>query len=212
MDLLESLNWRYATKQFDANRKVSNETLQRLLEATNLTATSYGLQPFKIVVVSNQAIQDSLVPASYSQTQVAEASHVIVLATRTDVDEAYISQYIEFMESERQLPGDALDGYKQMIMGTIGRLDDSAIQAWALKQVYIALGVLLTTCAIEQVDACPMEGFVAAEYDSILNLSSQNLSAGVVVPIGYRSTNDKYQSLKKVRWPLEKMVVEIKDT
>jgi len=209
MDLLESLNWRYATKQFDPQKSLSDQQVNQLLEATNLTATSYGLQPFKFLVLNDQAKQDELVSSSYGQTQVADASHVIVIATRTDVDAGYISSYVDFMEAERGLPTGALDQFKDVMIGAITGMSDQECENWATKQAYIALGTLLTVCAAEKIDACPMEGFVDTEYDQLLGLSDMNLHAAVVVPIGYRSKDDKYQSLKKIRRPLSQMVVKL---
>ena len=175
MQLLDSLRWRYATKQFDPQRKLSEAQVTQLLEAANLTATSYGLQPFKFLVLQDQAKQDQLVASSYGQTQVAQASHVIVIATRTDVDAAYIGDYVKMMESQRGLPDGALDQYKAMMTGAVTSMDEQAIDIWATKQAYLALGTLLVACAAAKIDACPMEGFVASEYDEIFDLAEMNL-------------------------------------
>jgi len=209
MDLLEPLKWRYATKQFDAEKSLTNEQVNQLLEATNFTATSYGLQPFKLLVLNDQAKQDSLVASSYGQAQVADASHVIIIATRTDVDADYISDYVDYMESERGLAGGAMDQFKNVMIGSIAGMSEKDRETWATKQAYIALGTLLTACAAAKIDACPMEGFVNAEYDEILGLAEMNLHAVLVIPIGFRSADDKYQSLKKIRRPLSDMVVSL---
>lgn len=209
MDLLDSLRWRYATKQFDSERSLSEEQVAQLLEAANLSATSYGLQPFKFLVLRDQAKQDQLVASSYGQAQVAQASHVIVIATRTDVDADYISDYVKLMESQRGLPNGTLDQYKTIMTGAITSMDEQALDVWATKQAYLALGTLLTACAAAKIDACPMEGFVAAEYDEIFGLAAINLHAAVVVPIGYRAADDKHQNYKKVRRELDDIVVRI---
>ena len=209
MELLDSLRWRYATKQFDPERKLSEEQVTQLLEAANLTATSYGLQPFKFLVLQDQAKQDQLVASSYGQTQVAQASHVIVIATRTDVDADYVSDYVKLMESKRGIPEGTLDQYKLVMTGAITSMDEQAIEAWATKQAYLALSTLLVACAAAKIDACPMEGFVASEYDELLGLAAMNLHAAVVLPIGYRAAGDKYQSYKKVRRELDDIVVRI---
>ena len=209
MQLLDSLRWRYATKQFDPQRKLSEAQVTQLLEAANLTATSYGLQPFKFLVLQDQAKQDQLVASSYGQTQVAQASHVIVIATRTDVDAAYIGDYVKMMESQRGLPDGALDQYKAMMTGAVTSMDEQAIDIWATKQAYLALSTLLVACAAAKIDACPMEGFVASEYDEIFDLAEMNLHAAVVLPIGYRAADDKHQNYKKVRRELDDMVVKI---
>ena len=147
--------------------------------------------------------------SSYGQTQVAQASHVIVIATRTDVDAAYIGDYVKMMESQRGLPDGALDQYKAMMTGAVTSMDEQAIDIWATKQAYLALSTLLVACAVAKIDACPMEGFVASEYDEIFDLAEMNLHAAVVLPIGYRAADDKHQNYKKVRRELDDMVVKI---
>lgn len=209
MQLLDSLRWRYATKQFDTEKELNDQQLDGLLEAANLAATSYGLQPFKFVVINDQEILDRLVASSYGQTQIAEASHVIVIATRTDVDADYISKYVDLMESERGLPGGALDQYKSVMTGSITKMDDDALNIWATKQAYIALGTLLAACADAKIDACPMEGIVASEYDEHLGLAKMNLRTAVAVPVGFRAKEDAHQTYKKVRQPLSEIVVKV---
>jgi len=209
MELLESLRWRYATKQFDTERSLSEEQVRQLLEATNLSATSFGLQPFKLLVLRDQAKQDQLVASSYGQAQVAEASHLIVIAIRTDVDADYIGEYVKLMESQRGLPDGALDQYKSIMIGAITAMDEQALNVWASKQAYLALGTLLAACASAKIDACPMEGFVASQYDEFFGLPAMNLHAAVVVPIGYRAAEDAHQNYKKVRRELDDMVIKL---
>jgi nitroreductase len=209
MEFLEALRWRYATKKFDPEKVVSEQSVESLLEAANLSATSYGLQPFRFVVIRNQQLQDQLVAASYGQRQVADASHVIVIASRTDVDSDYISRYIDFVESERKLPPDALDDYKTVMTGSVTAMSDEQRKHWAAKQVYLALGTLLAVCGAMKIDACPMEGFVPGEYNEILGLSALNLDATVVLPIGHRAEDDENQHLKKIRQPLSDMIVRL---
>lgn len=209
MELLDSLRWRYATKQFDTDKTLTDDQVNELLEAANLAATSYGLQPFKFLVIQDQELQDRLVASSYGQTQVSEASHLIVIATRTDVDADYISGYVDLMESERGLPGGALDQYKDVMTGSITKMDEDSLNVWATKQAYIALGTLLTACATAKIDACPMEGFVPSEYDEMLGLGEMKLRSVVVVPVGYRAQGDKNQRFKKVRRPLSEIVIKL---
>lgn len=207
--LKQNLRWRYAVKKFDNQKVVSESDLETILDAGNLTASSFGLQPYQFVVVTNQAIQDQLVAVSWDQHQVADASHLIVIAVRSDVDHDYINDYVAMMESQRDLPAGALDSYKDMILGSVGRMAPDALHSWAAKQAYIVLGSMLTACADLQIDSCPMEGFLPAEYDQILGLDERNLNAVLVLPIGYRSKDDDYQHLKKVRKPLDEMVVRL---
>ena len=209
MNTIESLNWRYATKKFDADRKLTDDQVNQILEAGNLAASSYGLQPYKFVVVNNQELQDKLVPHSYKQQQVADASHVIVIAVRTDVNADYICAFTALMEKERGLDAGKLDTYKGMMLGTVGKLPPEDLNVWSAKQAYIVLGTMLAAAASIEVDACPMEGFVADDYDELLDLKSQNLRSVLVLPIGYRADDDKSQHQKKIRQPLDEIVVRI---
>ena len=147
MSLSAALRWRYATKKFDPDKRVSEAIVDTLLDAANLTATSYGLQPFKFIVIQNQELQDSLVAASYGQRQVADASHVIVIATRTDVDQDFVAQYTTLVEQQRGLPEGAMDSYRDGMVGTLARFSERDRMEWAARQAYLALGTLLTVCA-----------------------------------------------------------------
>lgn len=207
MNLSAALRWRYATKKFDPDRVVPEPLIDALIESANLSATSYGLQPFQFIVIRNQELQDQLVASSYGQRQVADASHVIVIASRTDVDAAYIRAYIELRESELELPPGTLERYAEVMVGAIGTMSGERRLEWAARQVYIALGTMLATCATLELDSCPMEGFVPEEYNELLDLSSQNLHATVVLPVGYRSVADETQHQAKVRRPLEDMIL-----
>jgi nitroreductase len=209
MNFSDALRWRYATKKFDPTKTVDEPIVEQLLDAANLSATSYGLQPFKLVLIQNQELQDQLITSSYGQRQVADASHVIVVAARTDVDAEYISQYVDFIESERGLDPGTMDDYKAIMTGAVTGMSADAMSDWTAKQAYIVLGTLMAACATHQIDACPMEGFVAKEYNEILNLDQHNLSAVVVLPIGFRAVDDINQNNKKVRRPLDEMVVKL---
>lgn len=207
MNFLDSLNWRYAAKQFDATKKVSDTDLAEILDAGNLAATSYGLQPFKFVVVTDQKTKEELVPFSYNQPQVSQSSHLIVLAARTDVDEAFIRNMARMAEKARDLPQGQLDGYAKQMIGAIMSMSDQDRLEWAQKQVYIALGNMMAACAVLKIDSCPMEGFVPAQYDRLLGLASHNITSTVLLPIGYRSPEDKTQDHKKVRNPISEIVI-----
>ena len=205
MDIIESLQWRYATKKFDPNKSVSPKDLQTILEAGNLAATSYGLQPVEFVVVSDPELRQQLVPFSYNQPQVGQASHVIVIAVRTDVDADFIRANTKLTEQVRGLEEGQLDDYAKQMIGAITSMDDEKQLIWAQKQSYIVLANLMAACASLKIDSCPMEGFVPAEYDRLLDLESKNLHASVVLPVGYRADDDEQQSFAKVRKPLEEM-------
>lgn len=208
-NIVTALNWRYATKKFDDTRRVTDTQVNTILNATNLSASSYGLQPYQFVVVEDKSIQEALVPASYNQKQVAQASHVIILAARTDIDEQYIRQYASYTEEVRGLEKGTLDQYAGQMVSSITSMSAEQRIEWASKQTYILLGTMLATCASLGVDACPMEGFVADQYNEILSLTEQNLHASLVVPIGYRADDDPNGQFAKVRLPLSEMVVKI---
>ena len=209
MNTLESLNWRYATKKFDANRTLTDVQVDQLLEAGNLAASSYGLQPYKLLVIKNQDLQDQLVAHSYNQRQVADASHVIVIAARTDVNADYISAYSDRVEKARGLDAGTMDASKDVMLGTIGKLSPEDLFQWSAKQTYIVLGTMMAAAAQMEIDTCPMEGFVPAKYDELLELESKNLRSVLVLPVGYRAKDDATQHQKKVRLPLDEIVVRI---
>ena len=209
MNTLESLNWRYATKKFDANRTLTDVQVDQLLEAGNLAASSYGLQPYKLLVIKNQDLQDQLVAHSYNQRQVADASHVIVIAARTDVNADYISAYSDRVEKTRGLDAGTMDASKDVMLGTIGKLSPEDLFQWSAKQTYIVLGTMMAAAAQMEIDTCPMEGFVPAKYDELLDLKSKNLRSVLVLPVGYRAEDDATQHQKKVRLPLDEIVVQV---
>jgi nitroreductase len=207
---IKALKQRYACKKFDSSKKVDSETINRLLDGLNLTASSFGLQPFKFVVIENKEIQESLVAHSWNQRQVADCSHLFVLAIRTDLNEEMVEEYIQEISSTRGIPVENLGDYKNMMTGFLNSSTQEQRELWALKQTYICLGNLLSQCAIEEIDSCPMEGFIPAEYDKILGFEKLKLKSTLVIPVGYKSEDDAYASLPKVRRPLSSMVVEIK--
>lgn len=209
MNILESLEWRYATKKFDSNKILSSEIIQRLSVAFNLTATSYGLQPVKLKIVQNKALQAKMRDASMRQEQVATASHVLVFCIENKVDKTFIDNYFETIKNTREGDGKGLEGYHKVLIERFSVLTEEQIKEWATKQAYIALGNLLTVCAVEKVDSCPMEGFIPNEIDALLNLEKENLSSVLLLPIGIRASDDKNAIHKKVRRPLGDIVALI---
>lgn len=206
--IIESLNWRYACKKFDASKKLTDEQANLLLESMRLTASSYGLQPWKFVVVKNEELREKLVAASWNQAQVKDASHLFVLCAPLKVDEAFVDNYLQTQADIREQNVEDLAGFKKMLM-MIANMDDEKQKAWAKNQIYIALGTLLTTCADMKIDSCPMEGFKAKEYDEILGLEKLGLRSVVVCPVGYRAEDDKYAGLAKVRDSFDNLVIEL---
>ena len=197
--ILENRTWRYATKKFDSSKKISNEELNLLLEATRLSASSYGLQPYHVLVITNPEIREQLKPVSWGQSQVTDASHLIVFAHQKDFGGELVDDYLANVSETRNIPVDTLKGYGDFAKSKLVDLPQTTKEDWAAKQVYLALGNLMQAAAELKIDTCPMEGFEAEAYNTILNLNDKNLSASVVLPLGYRSEEDQTQHLAKVR-------------
>lgn len=196
---IEDLNWRYATKKFDKNKEIAQEDLNIILESLQLSASSYGLQPYEIFVIKDEKLREKLKDVAWNQTQITEASHLLVFANLTHVNEAYIDTYLDNIAKTRDMSREDLKGMEDMMKSTVLKLPAKDQNDWAAKQAYIALGNLLSTTATLKIDSCPMEGFDAAEFDKILGLKEKNLTTAVIAPIGYRSEEDQYQHLTKVR-------------
>jgi nitroreductase / dihydropteridine reductase len=183
--------------------------LNKILEITNLSATSYGLQPYTAVVISNEEIKEKLVEYSYNQTNVADSSHLIVFAARTDIDEDYIDNFVGLTAEARSTDIENLNGFRNMLIKSFSSKTDEALFNWASKQIYLALGTFLVACADEGIDSCPIGGFMPEAYDKVLNLKQYSLRSVVLAAIGYRHKDDKYQYFKKVRKPLNEMIIKI---
>lgn len=206
---IESLNWRYATKKFDSTKKVSEEDLNTLIEAVRLSASSYGLQPYQVLIISDRELRNKLKPASWGQSQITDASHLIVFANKTVVDEDLIDSYINKVSEIREIPKEALMGYADFMKSKLLELKDDAQAAWTFRQTYLALGNLLSAAATLKIDACPMEGFEPEKYNEILGLKDKGLNAAVLATIGYRSVADETQRYKKVRQSKEELFTHI---
>lgn len=209
MDILNKLEWRYAVKKFDPAKKLSTAQLKKLVAATRLSASSYGLQPYKILVVENPAVREQLKTVSNNQTQVTDASQLIVFARYTDLNEAHVDDYTNNIAETRNIAPEQLAGFAGMMKGTVNRLGAEGTAIWASKQAYLALGTLLTAAAVESVDACPMEGFDVAAYDKILGLKDKGLTTVVIAGVGFRAEDDAMQHAKKVRKPIAELVETI---
>ncbi len=203
------LQWRYATKKFDTSRVVPTEAIEYILEASNLAATSYGLQPFQIIVVTDQSKKDAIKEAAFGQVQVAENTALLVIAARTDVDEAMITEFTTRIETVRGLPAGTVDGYKAIMVGHLTSLSPEVRLAWAQRQSYLALGTMMVAAAEKQIDHCPMEGFDPTAVNEILGLAEHNLHATAFLALGYRSPEDETQHYTKVRKSLEQMVIRM---
>lgn len=204
MSLVKDLNWRYATKNMNGEA-VSEEQLNTILEATNLSATSYGLQPFTVIVVENKGIKEQLQAAAYGQAQVGSSSHILVFTVPLKITEVDIQAFVNNVATTRSIPINVLDGYKGMMLSTVGALPAEQQQIWATKQAYIALGTALAAAAEQKVDACPMEGFDVEAFDKILGLNEKGLKAVVIMPMGFRADSDVTANFAKVRKSNEDM-------
>lgn len=196
---LENQNWRYATKKFDSTKKISTEDLNTLKEAIRLTSSSYGLQPYKVIIVENPELRAQLQGAAYGQSQVVDASHLIVFANETNIDNKSVDTYINLISETRNIPAESLAGFGNYMKGPINSMPDDVKKTWTEKQTYLALGNLLNAAAELKIDVTPMEGFVPAKVNEILGLNELGLNASLLAPIGYRSEEDGTQHLKKVR-------------
>ncbi|WP_221029128.1 NAD(P)H-dependent oxidoreductase [Actomonas aquatica] len=205
--LLDALKWRYATKQFDPAKKIDDATWAALEETLVLAPSSYGLQPWKFIVVEDPAIKAQLVPASYGQTQAADASHFVVFTVRRGLDDAHLDHFIERTAEIRGITPDDLAGFRKVIAGSLaGARQAGFLDAWQEHQIYIALGQLMTAAALLGIDTCPMEGIDKAKFDEILGLTGTDYATGVACAVGYRSADDKYAAVPKVRFPAVEVI------
>lgn len=205
--LIKQLQWRYAVKRFDATRKIPADDWRALEQALVLTPSSFGLQPWKFVVVTDQPTKQRLVPASWNQTQLADASHAVVFAIRRDLGTADIDRFVARTAEVRGVNPESLAGYRKMMIGSLTTPRAGFdINHWATNQVYIALGNFMTAAAMLGIDTCPMEGIEPAKYDEILGLPKDGYATAVVATAGYRSADDKYAALAKVRFAAEDVI------
>lgn len=207
MDLLTSLNTRYATKVFDTTKQVPAAELEKLLEAIRLSASSFGLQPYKILVVADPEIRAALRKAAWGQPQITDSSVLLVFAAKTNIDTTSVDEFIDLVAETRKAPKEALAEYSQLMKGTVESRTPEQLENWAGKQAYIALGFGLVASAVLGIDSCPMEGFSPEDFDKILSLEKLGLKSKVVLAVGYRSDKDKYQEYPKVRFTKEDIFI-----
>ena len=207
---LENQNWSYATKRFDATKKISEQDLETLKEAIQLSASSYGLQPYKVLIIENPEIREQLKPFSWNQEQITDASHLFVFANIVDFDDAHIDNYVNNVATTRKIKSEELKGYSDFMKSKITTLPLNIKSNWTAKQTYLALGNLLNAAAELKIDVTPMEGFETDKYNEILGLEKLGLNASLVAPIGYRHKEDATQHFPKVRKSLDELFVTIK--
>ena len=206
-DILSALNWRYATKVFDPTKKIDAATWSALEETLVLTPSSFGLQPWKFLVIEDKELRESLVPHAWRQRQVADCSHLVVLTVPKEVGEDHLDANIARMVEVRGGTADALMGFRKMVAGFRGQLaEQGGLTHWARLQSYIALGQFMLAAALLGIDTCPMEGFVPEKFDEILGLDKTGHTTAVLCPAGYRSYDDRYAVLPKVRFKKEDVI------
>lgn len=207
MYVIDALNWRYSVKQF------SDQTLQpwqvdQLLEATQLSPSSYGLQPYKVLVVTSHDVRERLVPFAFGQKQVAESSHLLVFATRTDIDTPLVDEYVSLAKAKNGASPASLAGFAEMAKGAINSMNQAQRARWAEQQTFVALGNMITSAAMMKIDTCPIGGFEPDAFDRILGLKEKQLTSTVICPIGLRDENDKYGQYEKVRFDVSHLLAE----
>jgi nitroreductase len=206
---LDNQNWRYATKKFDSTKKISTEDLNTLKEAIRLSSSSYGLQLYKVFIIENPELRAKIQPAAWGQSQIVDASHLIVFANQTNVTEADIDGYLKNVAETRNIPETALSGYGDFMKGGILSKSDDDKAIWTSKQTYLALGNLLNVAAELKIDVTPMEGFVPAQVNEILGLNELGLNASLIATVGYRHEEDATQHYKKVRKSNEELFITL---
>lgn len=208
-EILSALSWRYATKVFDPAVRLEDSEVDALLEATRLSASSFGLQPWTFILLDDPARRAPLKEHSWGQSQVVDSSHLVIFCRPISFGVPQIEALIKLSEEERGLPAGSLDGYKKMMLGWLKSRSPQQLVDWMDKQIYLALGTLMMAAALRGVDTCPMEGFDPQKYDELLGLEARGLRSVVLCPLGRRSTGDKYATAKKVRFPAKDVIVRL---
>ncbi len=205
--ILEALNWRYAVREFDSAKKLSEADLNILLEAARLAPSSFGLQPWKFALVENKEKREAIQAAGWNQTQITGASHLLVVLAKDDMDTAYIEAYVKAISDTRGVPVEMLKGFQDMMVGSVGSRSVEDKKSWMARQAYIPVGMVLETAALLHVDAVPMEGFDQGVVKQILNIDG--FTPYVLICLGYRSENDKGAGYKKVRMSADDAIVRM---
>ena len=206
--MIDALEWRYATKKFDDSKTLSDSQINILKRGFSLTPTSYGMEPLRLVVIKDQDVKNELYKHSYNQNQVKTASHILVICTENTVDESFINHNFELQKKIRQTTDEILKPFRDFLIKDLTGRSDEELKHWTTNQAYLVMGNLLTVCAAEKIDACPMEGFVSEAYDEVLGLKEKGISSALVLAVGYRAKDDKFADFQKVRRPEEETIIE----
>lgn len=207
--IVEKLEWRYATKKFDSSKKIDADTWNQLERSLVLAPSSYGLQPWKFVVVTDQKVKDKLPEASFNQPQPKDCSHLVVFCRLNKIDHAHVESYVEHMAKTRNTPVEKLEGAKSMMLGFVDRTSEEERAQWMEKQCYIALGTLISAASALGIDNCPMEGLNRKQYDEILKLPEHGCTSLVMCALGYRAQDDKYANYEKVRFDHSDVIIRV---
>ncbi|MBP6945282.1 NAD(P)H-dependent oxidoreductase [Patescibacteria group bacterium] len=208
-EILNALNWRYATQVFDTEKRVSPEEMRAILEAARLAPSSFGIEPWKFLVIENPEVRAKLREVGFGQPKITDASHLVVVARRTDVREHITQELIERCAKQQGVDPSKLDGLKNMVEGSLAARSDAEVDTWVRSQTYIPLGIMIETAALLGIDAGPMEGFMPAGVDEVLGLKEKNLTATSMIAFGYRG-EDSAAKRPKVRRPFEEVVEFVK--
>ncbi len=206
---IDHQKWRYATKTFDATKAITSEDIEILKDSIVLSSSSYGLQPYKVLIIENKDLKEKLKPASFNQSQITDASHVMVFLINGNINDKEVDIHISNIAETRNIPVENLDGYRQFMKSRVSTLPDDVKLNWTSKQAYIALANVMSAAAELKIDSCPIEGFDSEQYDKILELNDTTYSSTVVVALGYRSTEDDTQHMPKVRKTKEELFTHL---
>ena len=206
--LLEAMQWRAAVKKF-ISEPLKKDQMDLLLEAVRLAPSSFGLQPVKVIVVTNSEVLLKLRAAGYNQAQISEASALFVFTVETGLDDVFVDRFITSTSETRGVPVEALTDYSNMMKESLASRTPEQRIAWAANQAYLSLGVLITSAAVEGIDVGPMEGFDPAQFDEILGLKEKGLTTKVIAAVGFRNAADPYLAMKKVRFPIDEVIIRV---
>jgi nitroreductase len=209
MKTTKALKWRYACKKFNPDKKLSNKKIKRLQKAFKLTATSFGLFPLKMLIIKDEKTKNILLEHAYYQKQITDCSHLLIICTDTKIDDSTIDAHFDLEKEKRGVKEDDISKFRQNLKDSFAKQSETEKEQGAKNQAYIALGNLMTVCALEKIDACPMEGFNSQKFDELLDLKNLNLKSILLLPVGYRAKDDFMSDLKKVRKPLKEIIIKI---
>ena len=209
MKTIKSLKWRYACKKFNPDKRLSDKKIKRLQKAFKLTATSFGLFPLKMIVIEAKKTKNVLLEHAYHQKQITDCSHLLVICIDTKINDKTIDNHFELEKNKRGVKDEDISNFRQNLKDSFAKQTETEKEQGNKNQAYIALGNLMTVCALEKIDACPMEGFNSQKFDELLDLNSLNLKSVLLLPVGYRAEDDFMSKLKKVRKPLKEVIIKI---